>query len=196
MCGVDVPEGAEDDARGVAMGSASAVSPKTSDMDCFLAQQTSSGPATTTHEATLPVMKQRPRPARRIPQRAEMVPVRLLLTASIALLPAPNIRQIRPRCAAIRMDAEPDSLAAGAAEKAVLLKRGGAPGSVREGITTLLEALERESTSAEDTRKVWDAFVLAHKLHRNQLRRAASPTLPTRSRWPRSSRGSGWTSRR
>ena len=68
-------------------------------------------------------------------------------------------------------------LAAGLAEKAVLLKRGGAPGSVREGITTLLEALERESTSAEDTRKVWDAFVLAHKLHRNQLRSSGEPYI-------------------
>ena len=44
------------------------------------------------------------------------------------------------------MDAEPDSFWRPAlAEKAVLLKRGGAPGSVREGITTLLEAFERET---------------------------------------------------
>ena len=55
--------------------------------------------------------------------------------------------------------------------------RRGAPGSVRQGVWSLLEAVHRESASAEDTRKVWDAFVLSHKLHRHQRRRSGEPYI-------------------
>ena len=51
----------------------------------------------------------------------------------------------------------------------VLLKRG-AKGSVREGVASLLEAVHRETGCAQKTRRVWDAFVCAHRLHRPQVR--------------------------
>ena len=50
----------------------------------------------------------------------------------------------------------------------VLLKRG-AKGSVREGVASLLEAVHRETGCAQKTRRVWDAFVCAHRLHRPQV---------------------------
>ena len=116
------------------------------------------------------------------------MPVSLIWVA-LALLPTP---QLRPRRAAapapaIRMDDEPDPPgwtempvfgSIGDSQPMPVLLRRGTPNSVREGICSLLEVVHRENGGCSaDTRRVWDAFVLAHKLHHSQLRSSGEPYI-------------------
>ena len=48
---------------------------------------------------------------------------------------------------------------------------------MREGVWALLDAVHRERGNAADTRRVWDAFVLAHRLHRYQRRSSGEPYI-------------------
>ena len=66
---------------------------------------------------------------------------------------------------------------------------------MRESARVLLDIVRDEvAYTDEETRSVWDAFVLALRLHRGRTARAASRTLRTRSRSPPSSPASEWTS--
>ena len=54
--------------------------------------------------------------------------------------------------------------------------RPGPPGSVRESARVLLDVVRDEgSYTDEETRRVWDAFVLAMRLHRKQVRSSGEP---------------------